>query len=294
MLRHEGIEASPVILSTKDHGFTYEVYPVLGRFNYVACQAIIDGKTYNLDASRPKLGFGKMLPDCYNGWARIINETAQGIEFSSDSLHERKLTTLIMVEEKGKWLGSLRQHLGETESYEARNKIKEEGQEAYFKKIQKSFGLDVTTESNAIDSLEAYEEPLLVNYKFSVETNKEDILYINPMFHEAVKENPFKAAERKYPVEMPYTIDQTYIATIYIPEGYELDELPKPIKVRLNEQNEGFFEYLIERSGNIISMRSRVKLDRSYYVPEEYEILREFFNLIVKKHGEQIVFKKKK
>lgn len=294
MLRHEGIEASPIILSTRDHGFTYEVYPVLGRFNYVACQAAIEGNTYYLDASHPKLGFGTMHYDCYNGWARIINEAAQGIQLSSDSLHERKLTTLIMVEEKGKWFGNLKQQLGDYESYETRNKIKEEGQEAYFKKLQKSFGLDVTTESTAIDSLETYEAPLFVNYKFSVETNKEDILYINPMLQEAIKENPFKAAERKYPIEMPYTIDKTYIATIYIPEGYELDELPKSIKVRLNDQNEGFFEYLIERSGNIISMRSRVKLDRSYYIPGEYDILREFFNLVVKKQGEQVVLKKKK
>lgn len=37
-----------------------------------------------------------------------------------------------------------------------------------------------------------------------------------------------------------------------------------------------------------------VKLKRAYYNPEEYTTLREFYNLIVKKHNEQIVFKKKK
>ena len=35
-------------------------------------------------------------------------------------------------------------------------------------------------------------------------------------------------------------------------------------------------------------------LKSAYYLPEEYEMLREFFNLVVKKHNEQIVFKKKK
>jgi hypothetical protein len=33
---------------------------------------------------------------------------------------------------------------------------------------------------------------------------------------------------------------------------------------------------------------------RALFVPEEYETLREFFSLVVKKHSEQIVFKKKK
>ena len=184
--------------------------------------------------------------------------------------------------------------MGDYESYELRNKIKEEGEEEYFKKMQKSFGIEVTKESSKIDSLEIYETPISIDYRFKTETNKEDIIYINPMFREAIKENPFKAAERKYPVEMPYTTDETYVATIYVPEGYEVDELPASIKVRLNEQNEGLFEYLIQRSGNIISMRSKIKLDRSFYVPEEYEMLREFFNLVVKKHSEQVVLKKKK
>jgi hypothetical protein len=52
------------------------------------------------------------------------------------------------------------------------------------------------------------------------------------------------------------------------------------------------FEYAIEKHNNIISLRSRVKLERTFYSPDEYEILREFFNLIVKKQGEQIVLKK--
>ena len=41
-------------------------------------------------------------------------------------------------------------------------------------------------------------------------------------------------------------------------------------------------------------MRSRIKINRAFFDPEEYEGLREFFNLVVKKHNEQIVFKKKK
>jgi hypothetical protein len=120
------------------------------------------------------------------------------------------------------------------------------------------------------------------------------MLYLNPLFGEAQKENPFKSTERKYPVEMPYTFDETIVATVYVPTGFEVEEMPKQVRVKLNEENEGVFEYAIAQSGNIISLRSRVKIDRTFYLPEDYEMLREFFNLIVKKQGEQIVFKKKK
>lgn len=293
MLRHEGFDASPVILSTREHGYAYELYPIMNRFNYVVCQVSIDDKTYFLDASHSRLGFGKMPYECYNGWARIVNEAASSLALMADSLNERKVSSLFLMDNAGKWTGTFSQQLGYYESLELREKVKEQGQDAIFKGVQKGFG-DVKTEATKIDSLDNYEVPLSLKYSFAMNLEGEDILYINPLFGEAQKENPFKSAERLYPVELPYNMDETYVATIYVPAGYEVEELPKQIMVRLNEQNEGFFEYAIGLSGNVISLRTRVKISRTYFAPQEYEMLREFFNLIVKKQSEQIVFKKKK
>jgi hypothetical protein len=63
---------------------------------------------------------------------------------------------------------------------------------------------------------------------------------------------------------------------------------------KFDEAGASFFEYRISASNNVISFRSRVKLARAFFLPEEYQTLREFFNLIVSKQSEQIVFKKKK
>ena len=123
---------------------------------------------------------------------------------------------------------------------------------------------------------------------------KEDVIYLNPMFGERYKENPFKSAERAYPVEMPYTFDETYVLSLEVPGGYDVDELPKSTRVNFDETGTSFFEYIIGNNNGRISFRSRIRLTRSYFLPEEYEILREFFNLVVSKHNEQIVFKKKK
>jgi hypothetical protein len=114
------------------------------------------------------------------------------------------------------------------------------------------------------------------------------------MFSEGYKENPFKSAERFYPVEMPYTMDEVFMLQLEIPPGYEVDELPKQMVIKLNKNDDGAFEYRITESNNTISLRSRLRIKRSFFQPEEYETLREFFNLVVNKHNEQIVFKKKK
>ena len=295
MLRYAGLQSDPVILSTSDNGFTYSLYPILQRFNYVVCKVFIGEKSYLLDASRPRLGFGKLAPDCYNGHARVVNEAATALELLPDSLQERSLTSVFIVNnDEGKWVGSMQKTNGYVQSYSIRDKVKDKGEEAYFKELQKDFGMDITIEKPYFDSLNNYDVPLALKYSFALNKDDEDILYVNPMFSEKYKDNPFKSAERLYPVEMPFTVDETYILNMQVPTGYELDELPKQVAVKLNADGDGYFEYLVTRSENTISLRSRLKLNRTNFNPEEYDFLREFFKLIITKHSEQIVFKKKK
>jgi len=295
MMRYADIYADPVILSTRSHGYTYALYPIMSKFNYVICAVTIDGNQIFLDATRPRLGFGKLTPACYNGHARIINSEATALDFSADSLMERKMTSILLnTNNKGELVGSLQQLPGYFESHEIREKIKEKGKDEFFKNIKKAYGQDVELVNTQIDSIDNLDESIKISYDFKLNEEKADLVYVNPMFGEAYKENPFKFAERFYPVEMPYASDETYIFNMFVPDGYEVDELPKSMVVKLNQEGDGQFEYRISQSGNTISMRSRIQLKRAYFQSEEYEMLREFFNMIVKKQNEQIVLKKKK
>jgi len=295
MLRYADIEADPVILSTRSNGMTYPLYPLITQYNYVIARIVIDGKTFYLDASEPRLGFGLLPVRCYNGHGRVINKTADAIDLESDSLMERKSTTVFVVnDEKGNIVGSMLQNPGYYESFNLRERIKEKGKEQLITDIKKAFGTEILVSKFELDSLDKYEEVMGIKYDFDFTGEKEDIIYLNPMFGEGYKENPFKSAERLYPVEMPYGFDETYTLQMDVPSGYEVDELPKSMVVKLNEENEGMFEYRISQSGSGISFRSRIRISRAYFMPEEYEMLREFFNLVVKKQAEQIVFKKKK
>jgi len=295
MLRYAGLDADPVILSTRTHGYTYALYPILNKFNYVICDATIDGKQIFLDATRPRLGFGKLIPACYNGHARIINASAPAIEFSADSLMERKMTSIMLTtDDKGEMIGQLQQVPGYFESHEIRETVKEKGPDDFFKTVKKNYAQEVELVSPRIDSLNNLEESVVISYNFQMKQENGDILYINPMFAEGYKSNPFKSAQRYYPVEMPYASDETYVFSMIVPQGYVIDELPKSIIVKLNDAGDGQFEYIVTETNGTISMRSRIQLKRAYYQPAEYDLLREFFNLVVKKQNEQIVLKKKK
>jgi hypothetical protein len=294
MLRKAGFDADPVMLSTRSHGYAYSNYPLLERFNYVVCRLKMNDKIVYLDASRP-LGYGRLHWECYNGHARVINEEATPIEFLSDSLTERKVTSLMLSSnDKGELVGMLQQVPGYYESYDMRNGIKEKGLKEYIKEIEKDMPPDVAVKNYRIERLEKLDEQVQVNYDISLGLDKKDIIYLDPMFGEGFTENPFASENRTYPVEMPYAFDEVYVLRMNVPHGYEVSEMPVSTKVNFDEEGRSFFEYLVENADGVISLRSRVKMHRSYFLPDEYKILHDFFSLVVNKQNEKIVLKKMK
>jgi hypothetical protein len=296
MLNHADIPADPVILSTRSNGFTHEIYPLLSRFNYVICRATIDSSTWYLDASDPWLGFGHIPERCYNGHARVINKTMPSpVYFDADSVMEASQTTVFITSEgKGSLEGTFQSIPGYFGSCAIREKVKDKGEKEFFKTLQTAYTGETAFSNTQIDSLKTPDLPVKISYNFTIKVDSsEDLLYFNPLMTEVYKENPFKAAERMYPVEMSHAFDETYVLNMEIPAGYTVDEIPKSAKVLFNE-DEGFFEYLVAKDGERIQLRSRIKLKKATYKQEDYSVLRDFFGFVVKKQSEQIVFKKKK
>ncbi len=293
MLRKKGLHADPVLLSTREFGFNMVKYPILEKLNYVIARLKIAGRVYYLDAAHSQLAFGQLADNCYNGHARIISNTdSASVYFEADSLKETKITMVLIANTDKGLEGSWQSTLGPEESYKLRRRISEHGQKDYFKDIQTSYGDDLTVNDGGIDSLDRPEDPVKVHYEFLLtQPAGSPVLYFNPIMDDAWRENPFAAAERKYPVEMPYVMDQTYVFSMEIPSGYVVDEIPKSAKVALNG-DQGYFEYLVGHSGNQIQLRTRLRLRKAWFPADDYVNLRDFFAYVVKKQSEQIVLKK--
>jgi hypothetical protein len=221
-------------------------------------------------------------------------------QLSADSLIEGNVTLVIIAnDEKGGLTARVQRKPGHQESEELRQDVKEHGQQAYLKKLQTGFqgsfsGGEATVANLEMDSVLQPDQPLSVAYDVNLTPDAtSDQYYFNPILEGELKENPFKAAARTYPVEMPYAMDETYTLMMDIPSGYVVDELPKSAKVLYNT-DEGFFEYLVVKGDEQIQFRTRIKLKKANFTPEDYATLRDFFAYVVKKQGEQIVFKKKK
>ena len=293
MLNNKGIYTEPVLLSTRDNGIMNPDYPLLDNFNYLICRTFIDGKVYLLDATNSVLGFGELSNKCYNGYARVIHATrSDSLYLFTDSLNETDISTLALVsDENGKISGTYKCIMGQTKSVDLREQMKTSNQGEYFKDLKKDYSFDIDMINTKIDSLDQKGLPVSVRYDLNFKVN-DDIVYFNPITpHAAEKENPFKAAQRIFPVEMPYCTNKTYILNMQVPAGYKVDELPKSARVALND-NEGTFQYLIQQIDDHIQLVCKLKLNKATFEPDDYETLRNFFAFVVEKESEQIVFKK--
>jgi hypothetical protein len=81
-----------------------------------------------------------------------------------------------------------------------------------FADIKKTFLSDVDISNTNIDSLTQLDMPVAIRYDLSFKPEG-DIIYFNPMFPDAITENPFSAVERLYPVEMPSCTDESFVST---------------------------------------------------------------------------------
>lgn len=292
MLRNIGFEATPVMLSTAAHGYAIPAVPLINSMNYIICAVTVDGNEYFLDAGQPNLAFGKLSPYCYNGFAVRITPAAEPLHFSSDSLTEQTTLTLIFSNTNDGYLGKVRKEAGYYASLDLRNKYNSAKEKELREEATRNHGDAFRLSDFKIDGVNDDEKPAITEYGLSLTSDSEDIIYLNPLFGYGIGKNPFVSVERHYPVEFPFQTDEIIRGSMDIPKGYVIDELPKQVMVYLDNQKTSFFEYRITTSENIISYLCRTKIGQTLFLPAQYQVLRDFFNYVVQKQQEQIVFKK--
>jgi hypothetical protein len=295
MLRTAGVRADPVLLSRRKYGFVYADYPLMNRFNYVVCRAFVDDRFVMLDGANNWNAFDRLPYDCYNGIAKVVNNDATTISLLADQIAEKQQIDVVMkLGEKGQWSGSVKKQYGYFGSMDLRKEIRAD-KTGFENGLSKAFDSEVKLNNLSTAYLDKLEEPVIVSYDFSYIGEEADIIYMSPILIDRQKQNPFKSADRRYPVEMPYLWNETYSALITLPENYNLDEVPSSLALKLNAEGDVKFDYKVSQvAANTIKVQSRLEINKALFSVGEYEALREFFNRVVAKQNEQVVLKKAK
>jgi hypothetical protein len=294
LLKSLGLDANIVILSTRGNGEINELYPMMGQFNYTIACVTVNGKDILMDATDPFTKPGMLPERCLTGSGRLMKEN--GARFVSLQPTEKKacleMLTAALNPASGEISGSSVISKGGYEAREIRELIQEKGEDNLVKEFKKS-NAEWEIKNFKFENKDNISESMKLSYDFSFPENvSAATIYLNPMLSGKIMSNPFTEQNRIYPVDLIVASDNMFMATLKIPEGYTVESLPKAVSVMLPD-NLGKFSYMINVAGADIKVSSRITLNEYYFDPTEYEVLKNFYDLIVQKHSEQLVLKKK-
>jgi hypothetical protein len=301
LLKANGLEAHPLLTSTRDHGATFDNYPILSQFNYVLAHVKLGEKDIILDATNPYLPMGTINEDALNSQGWLVNPALPVWVPIKANVSASALMMTLKIEENGTLKGKESAIFEGYEAADYRKELKEDKEEAKAADKEKEEEEEVASIADAIkyDSMNVVDQadvykPLRYNAKIHIDdaaTINDDFIYVNPVLHPSFEKNPFKQTERLYPVDLPYPLSLKYVLNLDIPTGYVVDDLPEQVKLVLPE-NGGQFIFLTQQTGNRVQVTSTIKLNQLHFEAEEYTVIKKFFDLIIEKQQEQIVLKK--
>jgi len=294
MLEKVDVPSTMVLLSTRDHGFIRQQYPMEEQLNYVICLIKIGDKTLFLDATEKYLPMGILPERCLNGHGLVISKTNHGwIDIEAKAKARTIVSSDVSLSENGELKGKVNILREGYDAHRLRVDYHKKGESDYVTEFLTDKNWEITkTEFQNIKDIGSIAQQ---THEFSINdysTVAGNLIYLNPFFTAQIKENVFKQPTREYPVDFGTPIDKTYMSKILIPEGFAVDELPKP-KVILLPNNSAKYTYNVTQMGNTLNVVSTMQINKALFVQAEYEHLREFYNQIVGKQAEQIVLKKK-
>ncbi len=295
MLRAADLEAHPVLISTRDHGQVIKGYPILSQFNSLLVALTISGETHLLDATDPLRPYDLLPYEALNGTGWLVHQKKHEwipIKAASRFYHRSYFDATIDAS------GTLTGHLQTTDkgysALDKRHVRKQTDTPQDFVTSVMLIGLDKSAIDSCTVTDEVVTEPLVTETTFSVPNYAQvagDFIYLNPMPVGQVKESPLRLPERTFPVDVAYprSILQTF--RLVLPEGYDVQEMPKSFTLKLPKDG-GHFKRVVGVEDGVLSMQMQFILKRSVYSPGQYQHLRGLYDRVVSAGAEQVVLKR--
>jgi hypothetical protein len=297
LLRQAGVEATPVVLSSRHNGFLNVTYPTYAQLNYVIAAVEINGKMVFLDATAKHLMAGYLPPRALNLHGIMIHNNNSATRLDIDNPNHGSLQVQAMAELNENMTMRCRTRLIHSGYYAVMQRARYNNsgnRDEYINNLHNRYP-QIEVMEYQIDGEEDITDRVTETKALSMEGSAEQInemVYISPLMIWQAAGNPFTSESRNFPVFYDYTGSETYTVTITIPDSWVVESVPEPIHIALPDDICAVLYQINLIGNNIIQVHYRNTLNESIISPEYYELLREFTTMIIEKQNEKIVLRR--
>lgn len=287
------IDANPALTSTHDHGKLLDIYPFMDQFNYLFVHvAFPDGTEIYSDGADHLLDYDEIPAYLYNEFALIVRKNKGEVKYMTPPTRSMISYFKGDLKENGDIVVDYKLNLDNLEASKWRNKLNND--EDYVKTYLLENHEDISIESIENQNVEDYTKNLKITTKCSFNEAVDlsgDMVYFEPVLSKFVETNPFVKEERKMPIDFMLPFKEQYILSMSIPEGFDIESLPKSETISLMDKSASF-TYSCTYNNKVITIRNVVEFKKKHYPSKDYEYVKGLFEQIINKQSEMIVLKK--
>lgn len=293
MLRFAGLEANPVLVSTRENGISY--FPSVMAFDYVICNVFSENGPILLDATHKYTPPGILPERTINWFGRMISKNGayHDVELLPEKPSVEVVTLLATLDDQGGITGKLRNSFFDYNAMRFREQYAGLNPEMRMELTEKRFkGIQIS--GYEIKDFDNLSKPIEESYTFEY-SNLADVMgdkmYFSPLLFLGLEHNPFVQETRQYPVDFVFPYKDKFVISIKLPEHFKVESVPAEASLG-TETGIGSFKYSVQPKSDYIQVVVQYEISQAVVPESGYAILKEFFNQIVSKQSEKIVLKK--
>ncbi|MDB5139054.1 MAG: hypothetical protein JWR12_970 [Mucilaginibacter sp.] len=296
LLSKAGIDAYPMLVSTKKNGKVNPAFTSRYQFNRTVAYIPIDSnRNYVLDATGKYNVYNETPASLLNGYGFYMDKENKKYElvFLQKTNPVRQVAVINAdIKPDGKINGTAQLNSFSYNRINAVARYKTDGEKKYIDYLRDDNN-NLKISSIKFENMEVDTLPLTQNITFNQDLTGSDdnYIYFNPNLFTSQHDNPFLNENRYTTIDFGYR-GNYYINGIYKePAGYKVDAMPKSINMSMPDKSIVFKRIVVEQDGSIL-VRYTIDYNQSVYFKENYPELHEFFKKMHEMLNEQIVLKK--
>jgi hypothetical protein len=293
LLNKLDMDARPMVMSTMANGMLHPTNPSLNKLNYVVAYVNVNGKGMILDATSKELNWDMLPIRCLNYAGQVLDgHNTKRVMISPKEKYAQRAYYDLKLDENMILSGKLSYLNKDYAAYDFRNEYKAylSDQDYVDMLIGENDGLSIR--DYKIENIKVLEKPVAEKYEVEIEDAVSIIdgqAFINMFLFEQINENPFKAKERKYPVDFAYAKAISGVVRLAVPDNYTIAELPKPISISLPEKS-AKFTMIYQMSNKVLTLNYKLLINRPVFPEKAYSFIKEFYSQIITNEEKPVVF----
>lgn len=296
LLKQSGVDAYPMVVSTREHGKVIPFYTSLAQFNRSVVYVPVDStKNYVLDATGKYNLYNETPVELLNSSGLYIDKSKKVFDMVYLSRQAPVRQVILInaeIKPSGKLDGTAQISCSSYDRINAVQRYKTDGEKKYIDYLRNADN-NLKISSISFDNMDVDSLPLTQNVNFNLDLagSDENYIYLNPNLFTQLKNNPFLSDDRFTDIEFGYMQSYAINGVYKLPAGFKVDALPKNVSMVMPDKSITFRRIVAEQDGAII-IRYSINYGKSEFSKDDYADFHEFYKKMHEMLNEQIILKK--